>query len=167
MYNRISLRVKNSRSTTSGWGGQHLANALKYSTAFPVIIFSAMQRNLSVNETSINITTTTLYRLWLASTPPLSPTQELYYIAILLDFLLRFTWSLKLSPHLDHFADFESGIFLLEVLEVARRWMWIFLRVETEWGREKEKGHANGLLGGPGVDDVLLGDYRDEDDYSD
>ncbi|KAA8576696.1 hypothetical protein EYC84_006772 [Monilinia fructicola] len=100
-------------------------------------------------------------------TPPLSPTQELYYIAILLDFLLRFTWSLKLSPHLDHFADFESGIFLLEVLEVARRWMWIFLRVETEWGREKEKGHANGLLGGPGVDDVLLGDYRDEDDYSD
>lgn len=196
------LRVKNSRSTTSGWGGQHLANALKYSTAFPVIIFSAMQRNLSVNETSINITTTTLYRLWLASvfinslysfywditkdwdltllTPsskntssyPLRPrlylpTQELYYIAILLDFLLRFTWSLKLSPHLDHFADFESGIFLLEVLEVARRWMWIFLRVETEWGREKEKGHANGLLGGPGVDDVLLGDYRDEDDYSD
>ncbi|KAB8302484.1 hypothetical protein EYC80_005888 [Monilinia laxa] len=95
------------------------------------------------------------------------PAQELYYIAILLDFLLRFTWSLKLSPHLDHFADFESGIFLLEVLEVARRWMWIFLRVETEWGREKEKGNANGLLGGPGVDDVLLGDYRDDDDYSD
>ncbi|TGO62232.1 hypothetical protein BCON_0021g00450 [Botryotinia convoluta] len=196
------LRVKNSRSSTSGWGGQHLANALKYSTAFPVIIFSAMQRNLSVNETSINITTTTLYRFWLLSvlinslysfywdvtkdwdltllTPsskntasyPLRPrlylpTQELYYIAILFDFLLRFTWSLKLSPHLDHFADFESGIFLLEVLEVARRWMWIFLRVETEWGREKEKGNANGLLGGPGVDDVLLGDYRDEDDYSD
>lgn len=161
-----------------------------------------MQRNLSVNETSINITTTTLYRFWLLSvlinslysfywdvtkdwdltllTPssrntasyPLRPrlylpTKELYYMAILFDFLLRFTWSLKLSPHLDHFADFESGIFLLEVLEVARRWMWIFLRVETEWGREKEKGNANGLLGGPGVDDVLLGDYRDEDDYSD
>ncbi|KAK6614590.1 EXS family protein [Botrytis cinerea] len=196
------LRVKNSRSSASGWGGQHLANALKYSTAFPVIIFSAMQRNLSVNETSINITTTTLYRFWLLSvlinslysfywdvtkdwdltllTPssrntasyPLRPrlylpTKELYYMAILFDFLLRFTWSLKLSPHLDHFADFESGIFLLEVLEVARRWMWIFLRVETEWGREKEKGNANGLLGGPGVDDVLLGDYRDEDDYSD
>lgn len=45
--------------------------------------------------------------------------------------------------------------------------MWIFLRVETEWGREKEKGNASGSLGGPGVDDVLLGDYRDEDDYSD
>ncbi|ESZ98256.1 hypothetical protein SBOR_1352 [Sclerotinia borealis F-4128] len=196
------LRVKNSRSTTSGWGGQHLANALKYSTAFPVIIFSAMQRNLSVNETSINITTTTLYRLWLISvlvnslysfywdiakdwdltllnpssknttSYPLRPrlylpSQDLYYIAIFLDFILRLTWSLKLSPHLDHFADFESGIFLLEILEVARRWMWIFLRVETEWGREKEKGNASGLLGGPGVDDVLLGNYRDEEDFSD
>ena len=52
---------------------------------------------------------------------------------------------------------------------MARRWMWIFLRVETEWGREKEKGNASGLLGlgGPGLDDVLLGDYRDEEDYSD
>ncbi|KAB8302485.1 hypothetical protein EYC80_005888 [Monilinia laxa] len=177
------LRVKNSRSTTSGWGGQHLANALKYSTAFPVIIFSAMQRNLSrLHQFSLLLLLGHNQRLGPHPSHPLIkkntssyplrprlylPAQELYYIAILLDFLLRFTWSLKLSPHLDHFADFESGIFLLEVLEVARRWMWIFLRVETEWGREKEKGNANGLLGGPGVDDVLLGDYRDDDDYSD
>jgi hypothetical protein len=30
---------------TDGWGGQHLANALKYSTAFPVILFTAWERN--------------------------------------------------------------------------------------------------------------------------
>jgi hypothetical protein len=60
--------------------------------------------------------------------------KELYYFVIILDLLLRFTWSLKLSPHLDHFNDMEGGIFIIEVLEVFRRWVWIFLRVETEWG---------------------------------
>ena len=59
----------------------------------------------------------------------------LYYAAIIIDFLLRFTWSIKLSPHLDHLNEIEGGIFLLEILEVFRRWMWIFLRVETEWGK--------------------------------
>ena len=58
----------------------------------------------------------------------------MYYTAIVLDFILRMTWSLKLSPHLDHWNDLEGGIFGLEVLEVARRWVWIFFRVETEWG---------------------------------
>ena len=37
-------RVRRNPSPSSGWGGQHLANALKYSSAFPVIILSAMQR---------------------------------------------------------------------------------------------------------------------------
>jgi EXS family len=57
-----------------------------------------------------------------------------YYIAIIADLLLRCTWSFKLSPHLDHFNDLEGGIFLMEIFEVFRRWMWIFFRVETEWG---------------------------------
>ena len=59
---------------------------------------------------------------------------SLYYVAIVIDFTLRCTWSFKLSPHLDHFNDLEGGIFLMEVLEVFRRWIWIFVRVETEWG---------------------------------
>jgi hypothetical protein len=59
---------------------------------------------------------------------------QLYYAAIFTDFLLRCTWSFKLSPHLDHFNDLEGGIFLMELLEVFRRWMWIFFRVETESG---------------------------------
>lgn len=61
--------------------------------------------------------------------------KELYYGAIVMDALLRCTWSLKLSPHLDHFNDLEGGIFTMEVLEVFRRWVWIFFRVETEWGK--------------------------------
>ena len=37
--------------------------------------------------------------------------------------------------------------------------MWIFFRVETEWVRNTT---ATGL-GGPGQDDVLLGDYGGKD----
>lgn len=61
--------------------------------------------------------------------------KEMYYGAIAIDFMLRCTWSFKLSPHLDHFNDLEGGIFIMEMLEVLRRWMWIFFRVETEWGK--------------------------------
>ena len=200
-YLRVRSSLSHHSSTlppASGWGGQHLANALKYFSAFPVIIFSALQRNLSLNHTSIALSPTTVYRLWLLSVfvnsfysfywdvakdwdltlfsrsrsspshpfglrPKLFfPSSELYYGAIIVDLLLRCTWSLKLSPHLDHFADFESGIFLMELLEVGRRWMWIFFRVETEWVRST----SNAAHGGPEQDDILMGDYgsgRDDD----
>lgn len=83
--------------------------------------------------------------------------RQMYYIAIVVDLFLRFTWSIKLSPHLDHFNDLEGGIFLMEFLEVVRRWMWIFFRVETEWVRNNK---------GPPPDDILLGEFApkiDED----
>lgn len=62
---------------------------------------------------------------------------RLYYVAILADLILRCTWSLKLSPHLVHFNDLEAGIFVIELLEVFRRWIWIFFRVETEWSEQR------------------------------
>ncbi|CAJ2501562.1 Uu.00g044150.m01.CDS01 [Anthostomella pinea] len=178
----------------TGWGGQHLANALKYSTAFPVIVFSALQRSWGPSPT--------IYRIWVGACvvnslysfywdvakdwdltlfngarerrgvrdgrfsnhdqrhafglrrqlrlgPPV-----LYYAVVAVDLCLRCTWSLKLSPHLDHVADFESSIFVIELLEVFRRWVWIFFRVETELLRN------NAAPGGlPAVDHVLLGDY--------
>ncbi|RMZ78581.1 hypothetical protein DV738_g3790, partial [Chaetothyriales sp. CBS 135597] len=163
-------RVRSNPTPTSGWGGQHLANALKYSSAFPVIILSALQRGY--DPKSFYMTEAGLFRLWLffvflnsfysfywdvtkdwdltLLTParkPQSPNEypyglrryryfhapSLYYFAIWLDLMLRCTWTFKLSPHLDHFNDLEGGIFLIEILEVARRWMWIFFRVETEY----------------------------------
>ena len=101
--------------------------------------------------------------------------KEMYYSAILIDLLLRCTWSLKLSPHLDHWNDLEGSIFVMEVLEVGRRWMWIFLRVETEWGKINKnilsaRGRSNLIAltvrtnRGPAPDDILLGDYTDRDD---
>jgi len=72
---------------------------------------------------------------------------------IAVDFILRFAWALKLSPHLEHFYDIEGGIFLLEVLEVFRRFLWVFFRVETEWVRTKHSSDI--LLGdiGPKIDE--------------
>jgi hypothetical protein len=72
------------------------------------------------------------------------PAKELYYFAVALDLLLRFTWSLKLSPHLDHFHDMEGGIFIVELLELFRRWIWVFLRVEAEWSTTIPPGWLTG-----------------------
>ncbi|THW79152.1 EXS-domain-containing protein [Aureobasidium pullulans] len=169
-----------------GWVGQHLANALKYSSAFPVIILSALMRGY--DPAKIGMSETGLFRLWLffvfvnsfysfywdvtkdwdlslfSSTrernDPEHPwalrrnryfhAKEMYYGAICIDLMLRCTWSFKLSPHLDHFNDLEGGIFVMELLEVLRRWIWIFFRVETEWVRNTR---------GPAPDDILLGDF--------
>ena len=64
----------------------------------------------------------------------------LYYTVIAIDLLLRCSWSLKLSVHLEHFNDIEGGIFLLEIFEICRRWMWVFFRVEAEWIRARASG---------------------------
>lgn len=194
-YGRVRASPK---SANLGWGGQHLANALKYSSAFPVIILSALLRGYSDDATTrtiMGLSETSLFRLWLgfvflnsfysfywdvakdwdltlfassSSSSAHNPehqqhpwglrrhthlhTKEMYYGAIAVDLLLRCTWSLKLSPHLDHFNDLEGGVFVMELLEVVRRWMWIFLRVETEWVRTNRGG-------GPMPDDILLADY--------
>jgi len=55
-----------------------------------------------------------------------------YYAALLLNLVLRFTWSLKLSSHLHGVAELESGVFIIEGAELLRRWMWVFFRVEWE-----------------------------------
>ncbi|KPM41764.1 hypothetical protein AK830_g4773 [Neonectria ditissima] len=188
-YVRVS-RAPYKEST--GWGGQHLANAVKYSTAFPVIITSAWQRAAEDPATKA-----ALNKAWLAAVlvnslysfywdvakdwdmTLFSSKQEreskhhpfglrdrlifrpinLYYVVIVVDLMLRCTWSMKLNRHLDKFTDFESGIFLIEFLEVFRRWLWIFFRVETEWVRSSSTGL--------GIDDLLLGNYQGNDDEED
>lgn len=202
-YQRV--RNANHRSSSlelssKGWGGVHLANALKYSTAFPVIILGAMQRSSADiardgaigNETKlyrmwlIAIIINSLYSFWWDVTKDWDLTlltskrddpehpfglrrkmvfraNEIYYSAIAVDFILRISWIVKLSASMDSFNDWEGGIFTIQVLEVFRRWIWIFFRVETEWVRNSSTGL--------GQDDILLGDYsshyssgKDDDD---
>ena len=62
-YGRIRRSIQSSGGPdSSGWGGQHLANALKYSSALPVTILSALQRNYDPQK--FGISETSLFRLW-------------------------------------------------------------------------------------------------------
>lgn len=72
----------------------------------------------------------------------LLPDNSVYYLFTLIDLVLRFTWSLKLSGHLHTISELESGVFIMEALELVRRWMWVFIRVE--WEAVKKSGHAAG-----------------------
>ena len=62
----------------------------------------------------------------------LLPDPIVYHLFALIDLVLRFTWSLKLSSHLHTISEIESGVFVMEALELVRRWMWVFVRVEWE-----------------------------------
>lgn len=177
-----------------GWGGQHLANALKYASALPVIIFSILQRNMDLNHNNTHLTNQSINYCWLVSIlvnslysfywdvakdwdlslfpaliqilpfprhtttsmrpnlirsskncqfglrPRLCfPSSDIYYMAIFFDLIIRFSWSLRLSSTMNKFINLESGILLLELAEVARRWVWMFLRIESEWIRQSEE----------------------------
>lgn len=58
-----------------------------------------------------------------------------YYAVVAFDIVLRFAWSFKLSLHLVYLDGIEGGIFLLEIMELLRRWVWVYFRVETEFVR--------------------------------
>ncbi|GMF10273.1 unnamed protein product [[Candida] boidinii] len=71
-----------------------------------------------------------------------------YYFAILIDFCLRFIWISRIliqqgefqysnSPFivfvLGNLYSLEFGYFTLEFLEIIRRWVWVFIKLETEY----------------------------------
>ena len=57
---------------------------------------------------------------------------SVYPLLVFLNLILRMTWSIKLSSHLHTATEGGVGIFWLEVAELFRRWLWVFLRVEWE-----------------------------------
>jgi len=61
-YRRVRRNIRSGQGQGLGWGGQHLANALKYSSAFPVILLSALQRGY--DPAKLGMTETQLFRLW-------------------------------------------------------------------------------------------------------
>lgn len=136
-------------------------NALKYATAFPVILLSALKYHVVAESWE------GLYRpLWLFSGlintcfsfywdirrdwelsffsgiyNPKHPflranllynSHWVYYGAIGSNLLLRCAWTYKLSAHLRH--NYIT-VFLMTALEMLRRFQWIFFRVENEWIR--------------------------------
>ncbi|KAG0240977.1 hypothetical protein BGX31_001559 [Mortierella sp. GBA43] len=81
-----------------------------------------------------------------------------YIMAVVLDFLLRTTWMLKLVSNIQ-IEEYEGGVFTMECLEVLRRWIWVLFRLESEM--VKRAGYMDtistppsvaGLTGGGGGD---------------
>lgn len=56
----------------------------------------------------------------------------IYPLLIIVNFVLRMAWTLKLATHLHATRDGSIAIFGLELAEIIRRWLWVFLRVEWE-----------------------------------
>ncbi|KAA1474027.1 EXS-domain-containing protein [Dentipellis sp. KUC8613] len=75
---------------------------------------------------------------WGLRTPLLFPL-PVYPVVIFLDLVLRLTWGVKLSSHL-HGGESAPLIFWVEVAELVRRWLWVFVRVEWEVVRRAREG---------------------------
>jgi len=58
--------------------------------------------------------------------------RAVYSVMIFLNLLLRLTWSIRLSTHVHATRDGTLVFFWLEVAELVRRWLWVFVRVEWE-----------------------------------
>ena len=58
--------------------------------------------------------------------------RAVYPAMIFLNLLLRMTWSIRLSSHGHTTRDGALVFFWLEVAELVRRWLWVFVRVEWE-----------------------------------
>ncbi|KAL5794013.1 hypothetical protein ACOSP7_002607 [Xanthoceras sorbifolium] len=142
-----------------------LLNALKYSTAVPVIFLSALKYHVFPDKW------TTFYRpLWLLSavlnslysfywdvtrdwdlscftrifkfsrphlcTYLLYGRKWVYFWVIASNLILRCTWTYKLSAHLRH--NYLT-VFAITALEIFRRFQWAFFRVENEWNKMNSK----------------------------
>jgi len=69
---------------------------------------------------------------------------SVYPLLVFSNLILRMTWSIKLSSHLYTATDGGVGIFWLEVAEIFRRWLWVFLRVEWEVIKKFCEGSSKG-----------------------
>ncbi|KAG2356458.1 EXS family-domain-containing protein [Suillus spraguei] len=67
-----------------------------------------------------------------------------YPLVMFFNLVLRMTWSIKLSSHLHSQSEGSALILWLEVAELLRRWMWVFIRVE--WEVVKNAQHKSPIM---------------------
>mmetsp|Transcript_17501 Transcript_17501/g.28318 ORF Transcript_17501/g.28318 Transcript_17501/m.28318 type:complete len:525 (-) Transcript_17501:311-1885(-) len=95
--------------------------------------------------------------------PLLPPTPIAYYVAIVLDFLLRVLWSFKLSVHLQ--LSQEGLTFMLEICEVVRRFLWLFLRIEWAALSQEEAALASDIGESDSDENTSIGLESSDDDF--
>jgi hypothetical protein len=100
----------------------------------PIPSLSPRQPNLLLSSPGSSPGSTSQPRFFAFGLRPqlLLPDPIVYHLFTAIDLVLRLTWSLKLSSHLHTISEIESGVFMMEALELLRRWMWVFVRVEWE-----------------------------------
>ncbi|XP_074272415.1 uncharacterized protein LOC141596212 [Silene latifolia] len=169
-----------------------LLNALKYSTAVPVIFLSALKYHVFPDMW------TNIYRpLWLLSCV-LNSTYSFYWDVardwdlscftrifkfgkphicshllhgrkwvycwvIGSNLILRCTWTYKLSAHLRH--NYIT-VFAITALEIFRRFQWVFFRVENEWNKMSAKTHIQLSESDTGGEDAILLDSGNHNVYN-
>ncbi|KAL0438576.1 UNVERIFIED_CONTAM: SPX and EXS domain-containing protein 3 [Sesamum latifolium] len=159
-----------------------LLNALKYSTAVPVIFLSALKYHVFPEKW------TNIYRpLWLLSSVlnslysfywditrdwdlscftrifkfskphilshMLYGRKWVYFWVIGSNLILRCTWTYKLSAHLRH--NYLT-VFTITALEMLRRFQWVFFRVENEWNKMNKSNIQLAMMDLPKEEDKLL-----------
>lgn len=137
----------------------HLANAAKYSTSFFVVIFSALHTVHSSDDLVLNpffylwiaaslISSCYAYTwdikldwgLFDAKAGDNKFLREeivysstwFYYFGIVEDFILRFTWAFSMSLSEMGYVHADLMLTILAPLEVFRRFIWNFFRLENE-----------------------------------
>jgi len=65
---------------------------------------------------------------------------SIYPCLILLDFVLRLTWSFQLLNVVNVKSHAGLASFFLKSAELLRRWLWVFVRVEWEMIKKGESG---------------------------
>lgn len=81
-----------------------------------------------------------------------------YYVAIWLDFQFRYIWALKFLPPSDGNSTLfyifltslytsEFGLYMLQSIEIFRRWIWVFIKVEVDFINMNPLEHRNDPTG--------------------
>ncbi|KAF9135857.1 protein-ER retention protein [Mortierella sp. GBA39] len=83
--------------------------------------------------------------------------QLFYIVAVILDFLLRTTWMLKLVSNIQ-IEEYEGGVFTMECLEVLRRWIWVLFRLESELVKKTPGYHGSESASNPAAVGPLMGE---------
>jgi hypothetical protein len=141
---------------------QHIWNALKYLTSISVLASSylwSIESTLSSEKIwTICILVSSLFGYYwdmvydwglgnlngkfLLREKLLFGSRWIYYLALVLNLLLRLSWSLKLAHHMFH-LDKDLDIFLFEILEIIRRFIWVFFRMENQYLQLQTRNRKN------------------------
>ena len=143
---------------------EQIINLAKYLSVLPVIVLSWMKHSSAFVGDGLEERDAVLVDWWVVAvavstafslswdvfmdwglgapvlrTPLLLGPPALYYAVGFVNMALRLSWSLRLSAHLHMHASASATTILLELLEIVRRFLWNFLRVEWEIIKE---GHV-------------------------